>query len=282
MDCSFPKVSVITVVYNDAKNIENTIKNVSNQDYENLEYIVVDGGSTDGTLDIIKKYEDKISKFVSEPDLGLYDAMNKGVRMASGEWIIFRNSGDYFLKKNTISDTFKGYIDSGEGLISGKVRMFNQYGYKDYNVPLLTQNSYWDKIPFWHPSTYIRRSLQLTEPYDIRYRNSADFNFFLKCLKSGVTYKVVNQIISLFNTIEGVTADNYLRTLHENLDIFKELDADKFYIRKYKVLIIKYRIYKYLRLLKGIICTISSSYLKYQLRKAGWVESKLSDTLKEI
>lgn len=280
MEYSFPKVSVITVVYNDIKHIESTIKNVLNQDYKNLEYIIVDGGSTDGTLDIIKKYEYKITRFISEPDSGLYDAMNKGTRLASGEWIIFRNSGDYFIGHNAISSTFQEYIDRGEGLICGKIRMYNQYGYKDFEVPLLTQNSYWDGMPFWHPSTYIRRSLQLVEPYDVHYRNSADFKFFLKCLNDGVKYKLVDQTISLFNTIEGTTADNYIRTLNNNLEIFKELGADSYYIRRYKIMIIKYEIYGFLRLFRKLF--YSPNIRKDKLKKMGWVESDISDTLKDV
>lgn len=88
------KVSVITVVYNDVKNIEKTIKNVLKQTYTNLEYVVVDGASKDGTLDIIKRYEGKL-RWISEPDKGIYDAMQKGANSATGEWIIFRNCGDF-------------------------------------------------------------------------------------------------------------------------------------------------------------------------------------------
>lgn len=282
MKRQIPKVSVITVVYNDVKHIESTIKNVLNQDYENLEYIIVDGGSSDGTLDIVKKYEKRIFKFISEPDKGLYDAMNKGTLMATGEWIIFRNSGDYFLEKNSISKTFEHYIDEGEDLLCGEIRMFNNYGYKDFNVPLLSQISYWDRMPFWHPSTYIRRTCQLKEPYDIRYKNSADFKFFLKILINGASYKVVDQVVALFNTIEGNTANNYIKTLQNNLNIFKELGADEKYIHKYEKAIARYRIYKYIGRFSEKICAVCSVFRRYRLNRKGWVESNISDTLKDI
>lgn len=100
------KITVITVCYNAVKEIEKTILSVINQTYDKIEYIIVDGGSKDGTIDIIKKYESHIKIWVSEPDNGIYDAMNKGVRMASGKWINMMNAGDYFKDNNVLSEVF--------------------------------------------------------------------------------------------------------------------------------------------------------------------------------
>jgi cellulose synthase/poly-beta-1,6-N-acetylglucosamine synthase-like glycosyltransferase len=96
-----PLISIITVVYNGEKFLEETIKSVINQTYDNVEYIIIDGGSSDGTIDIIKKYEDYIDYWVSEKDNGIYDAMNKGIDLATGIWINFMNAGDLFFD-NTI------------------------------------------------------------------------------------------------------------------------------------------------------------------------------------
>ncbi len=97
-----PRVTIITVCKNAAESIEKTIKSVVTQNYPNLEYIIIDGGSTDGTLDIIKTYEKQLTHYQSEPDNGIYDAMNKGIQIATGDWINFMNAGDYFYDENAI------------------------------------------------------------------------------------------------------------------------------------------------------------------------------------
>lgn len=99
-----PKVSIITVCYNSFETIEDTIKSVTNQSYKNIEYIIIDGSSTDNTLDIIKKYQDKITKIVSEKDNGFYDAINKGIKMVSGEIVAILNSDDLYEDSDVIKD----------------------------------------------------------------------------------------------------------------------------------------------------------------------------------
>jgi glycosyltransferase involved in cell wall biosynthesis len=96
-----PKISIITVVYNAKSFLEETIESVLSQNFNNFEYIIIDGGSIDGTLDIIKKYQDRITLWVSEPDRGIYDAMNKGIKMAKGEFVCFINAGDVLLELPT-------------------------------------------------------------------------------------------------------------------------------------------------------------------------------------
>lgn len=97
-----PKITIITVCYNAESTIERTIHSVINQSYGNIEYIIIDGASTDGTVDIINKYRNKITCFVSEPDKGIYDAMNKGIGCVTGDWVFFLNSDDYFYDDNVL------------------------------------------------------------------------------------------------------------------------------------------------------------------------------------
>ena len=113
-------ISIVTVSYNAVLTIEQTILSVINQTYPNVEYIIIDGGSTDGTVDIIKKYEDKIAYWVSEPDKGIYDAMNKGVVVATGEWINFMNAGDIFTDGDVIDKLFhQNIIINRVGIVFG-------------------------------------------------------------------------------------------------------------------------------------------------------------------
>jgi glycosyltransferase involved in cell wall biosynthesis len=106
-----PLVTVVTVVYNGAEHLERTIRSIINQSYNNIEYIIIDGGSTDGTVDIIKKYDQTVDYWVSEPDNGIYDAMNKGVSLACGDWINFMNAGDIFSDETTLQQVFSDIMN---------------------------------------------------------------------------------------------------------------------------------------------------------------------------
>lgn len=122
-----PLVSVITVVYNGKGFIEETIQSVISQTYNNIEYIIVDGGSTDGTLDIIKKYENDINLWISEPDNGIYDAMNKGINLAKGEWLNFLNAGDSFVDNNVLENIFTAELTDST-LIYGDIIALKENG----------------------------------------------------------------------------------------------------------------------------------------------------------
>lgn len=114
-----PLISIITISYNSCLTIEDTILSVINQTYPHIEYIVIDGGSKDGTVDIIKRYENKISYWISEPDKGIYYAMNKGIAATTGEWINFINCGDSFYDKNVIARLFKDSIGENYSVVYG-------------------------------------------------------------------------------------------------------------------------------------------------------------------
>jgi len=201
-----PKISIITVVYNGMEYIEKTILSVINQDYENKEYIIVDGKSTDSTLEIINKYSSKITKIISEKDFGLYDAMNKGLKNSTGDFVIFINCGDSFFSDTTLKDIFfdtnKNYLDYG--VIYGDTSITDSLGnilhsrrhrppeklkYKDFLKGMLV----------CHQSFFARRDL--TEPYNLIYKYSADYDWCLNVLKKSENNFNTNQIVSLF--LEG-------------------------------------------------------------------------------
>lgn len=270
------KVSVITVVYNDVAHIEKTIHNVLKQTYSNLEYIIVDGASTDGTLDVIKRYKNKVH-YISEPDKGIYDAMQKGARIATGEWILFRNCGDYFISPDVIDKVFSLYKDCGEDFILCNSRYFKKYGYKDV-IPAILKKHYFEAMPVNHPSTFIRRQTQLKYPFHLQYKNSADYCFFIEAFENGATYKFIDIIVGLFDNDAGASTDNYDRSLLENIQILKSFSAPRSIIdkvkRNYKRCRIKMRLKK--------ILPFYSLYHKYNLKKQGWIKQPIDITLKNI
>lgn len=172
-----PLITIITVCYNASKYIEETILSVINQTYSNIEYIIIDGGSTDGTVDIIKKYADKIAYWVSEPDKGIYDAMNKGIVKASGEWINFMNSGDTFFSNETISlINFEKAINSL--IIYGdNINILNDNINTYRKASKLTNIKY--GMIFCHQSSFVRNTNNKDIIFDSHYKICADYNLFL-------------------------------------------------------------------------------------------------------
>jgi len=167
---SFPLITVITVVYNGAKYLEDTIKSVINQTYPNVEYIIIDGGSTDGTIDIIKKYEDYIDYWVSEPDKGIYDAMNKGIKVTSGHGILFLNSGDKFLTDICFNNIkIPGFLYYKYEIQLGKVRITRT---------IKKPKSYKICLPVAHQAIIFDARKKLL--YDTSYKLAADYDYFLR------------------------------------------------------------------------------------------------------
>ena len=272
-----PKVSIITVVYNDVLHIEKTIKNVLKQTYPYLEYVVVDGASTDGTLDILRKYEHQL-RLISEPDKGIYDAMQKGARIATGEWILFRNCGDFFITPTVIQDLFSLYKeDKGEDFLLANSRYFKNYGYKDMK-PAILKKGYFEAMPVNHPSTFIRRSTQLRYPFHLEYHNSADYCFFIEAFSNGATYLYFDIIVGLFDNEIGASTDNYDTSISENIAILSKYGAPNEQISRLKRRLISYKIKKTLKR----VVPFFSLYHNYHLKKDGWVKCDNTIILKDI
>lgn len=215
-----PLVSIITVVYNSERFIENTIKSIINQTYSNIEYIIVDGASTDGTIDVIKKYENYIGKWISEKDKGLYDAMNKAIEMASGEYLWFINSGDEIYTESILSDIFSKLEDMPD-VIYGETEMINfkgqQIGMRRHSVPeKLTWRSLRFGMKVCHQSILVKK--ELVEPYRIDYKYSADFEWVLKVLKKARSIHNARLILSKFME-GGLTRQSLVPSLKERFRI---------------------------------------------------------------
>ena len=188
-----PLITVITVVYNGAKYLEETILSVINQTYPNVEYIIIDGGSTDDTPDIIKKYEDYIDYWVSEKDKGIYDAMNKGIDLANGEWINFMNAGDKFSNYSTIINTYLN-INMNFDVIYSDVEI--DFGKFTVVKKPLTLERMDLGMTFHHQSCFVKTHLMKQYKFDTTYKLVADYNFLYTLYQSGNVFYYFNKPIS--------------------------------------------------------------------------------------
>jgi glycosyltransferase involved in cell wall biosynthesis len=212
-----PLITVVTVVFNGEKFLEETILNIINQSYDNMEYIIVDGGSDDGTVEIIRQYEDSIDYWVSEKDKGIYDAMNKGLSSASGDWINFMNAGDEFYNNKTLSNIFLNQISKdiifGQAYIYYKDLSFIRYS--DFNLE--NKDWYLTKLPN-HQSVLVSRKIYKEIFYNTDYKYSAD-SVYMKKIFSEFSCHEINAIISKFE-LGGVS--NFYGTF----DTYKQVTVD--------------------------------------------------------
>jgi glycosyltransferase involved in cell wall biosynthesis len=184
-----PRVSVVTVVRNGEAHLEDAIQSVLSQDDE-VEYVVIDGGSTDGTVDIIRRYADGLAFWVSEPDRGVYDAMNKGIRRSTGELVKLLNADDR-LKPGSVSRALKAYDrDPGDVVIASEIDYVDEDG---QFLKRLDRSYAFGPGPVLHPSWYVpRRLYDILGLYDTSFRVSADFDMYVRLLKAGVEFRYVD------------------------------------------------------------------------------------------
>jgi len=216
-----PILSVITIVYNNVKDIERTLLSVLNQTYPNIEYIVVDGLSNDGTLGIIMKYENRIAKFSSEKDEGIYDAMNKGLALASGDYVIFMNSGDEFFEADTVAAVFASAEDAD--IYYGETEMIDSsglsLGQRRHKAPKqFTWRGFNLGMSISHQAIYIKRSL--IEPYDRKYQLSADIDWIIRAAKKAKKIVNVNGYVAKY-LVGGMSKTKHRQSLAERFDIMK-------------------------------------------------------------
>lgn len=217
-----PLLSVITVVFNNEKDIERTMLSVLNQTYPNIEYLVIDGKSTDGTLQIIQKYHDHLAYFISEKDNGIYDAMNKGLAKATGDYVIFMNSGDEFYEKNTVKTVFATEPDAD--IYYGETEMLSQnlenLGERRHKTP---KNFTWRDFKYGmsvsHQAIFIRR--KLVENYNLKYQLSSDIDWILSAAKKAQKIVNVHRYVAKY-LVGGQSKKRHLQSLQERFAIMRK------------------------------------------------------------
>ncbi len=223
---SNPVFSVITITYNAGKTLENTIRSVVEQicNYPQIEYIIVDGASKDNTLSIADQYKQYITKILSEPDKGLYDAMNKGIDLATGDYLCFLNAGDTFYKPDTLKQMAKRAIqEDSPDIIYGETAIVDSTSkflhLRRLRTPeTLTWKSFKKGMLVCHQAFFAKRTL--AEYYNTRYRYSADFDWCIRVMKKAKN--IYNTHLTLINYLdEGLTTNNRFDSLWERFHIMR-------------------------------------------------------------
>ncbi|OXG08606.1 glycosyltransferase [Flavobacterium piscis] len=228
-----PLVTIITVCYNAVQTLEQTILNVVNQDCKDYEYVIIDGGSTDGTLEIVKKYNDKITHWVSEPDKGIYDAMNKGAAISRGKWLCFMNSGDTFYHTSTLEDLFSksNIFDENYDVIYGNTNKIYRNFSKIIKPGEIRQIA--NHLPFCHQSSLVLAEVFKKYNFNLQYKIVADDHLFYSLYKDGYRFGYIDQVISNYEAMEGVSSRKFKNALWENYQIRGGQSKRYWYFRYY-------------------------------------------------
>ena len=220
------KISVVTVTYNCENIIEETIKSVLSQTYSNIEYIIIDGGSKDNTLSIIDNFKSGIDILVSEPDKGIYDAMNKAIKVATGDYIIFMNAGDIFYNNSVVEDIFSKTLLDNVDVVYGSV-VLEKKG-KEIELKPGSLNEFWKGSRFCHQSAFISLKLHKLFPYDLKYKIAADYNFFNTMYRKNKNFLFINFPFSKIS-LGGISDLGRINLIKENLDIANDKRLPVYY-----------------------------------------------------
>lgn len=192
-----PLVSIITVVYNDQKGITATMNSVCNQTYQAIEYIVIDGGSTDGTKEMIEAYPSGVSMFISEPDHGIYEAMNKGIALATGEIIGIINSGDHFETDAVESIVEAMANDPLADVYHGMLRIFTESG--QFMQVIGNDSSFLTTGMIEHPTCFVKKeAYRKFGTFSLEYRSSSDYDFMLRLFEKKAQFHFIESILANF------------------------------------------------------------------------------------
>ena len=233
-----PKISVITITYNSEAVVEETIKSVVSQDYPNLEYIIIDGASKDGTLAVVDKYRDRIAKVVSEPDKGISDAFNKGVKYATGDIIGIINSDDVLLP-GALTAVADAYED-GVGVYRGNVYIWESeseakiQAVPSMKFPLHT----FKKYIVCHPGTFVAKwAYEKYGLFKTDFRFMMDLDLLIRFYEAGVKFKYVPRELAMFR-LGGVTSSLFMKKINELERMYVENGASKLYAKTHVALFV--------------------------------------------
>lgn len=216
------KITIITVCFNALEDLKKTVKSVAEQNYENIEYLIVDGDSSDGTKAYLEVQQESFAqsvisfRYVSEPDAGIYDAMNKGTRLATGDFLLFLNAGDCLVEKNTLKNIFGEKDYSKITVVYG-----NHYSCNGENSRPITAgepSGLRKTMIFSHQAAFIRRVDQLETPYNPVFNICADYDFFLGVYLAGKRFKHIPEFVSTFQE-GGLCQQNINKTTKQVFDV---------------------------------------------------------------
>ncbi len=217
------KITVVTVCRNVAAQLRDTMSSVLGQTYPHLEYIIIDGASTDGTVELLRSAPSHV-KWISEPDGGIYDAMNKAVKMATGDWVIFMNAADLFAAPDVLERTAAeiSRVPDTVDVVYGGVMKRQADGTLAYKPAELPHRSH--RMIFCHQSAFARRDALLRHPFDIKHKLSADYKFFRTLMAEGRSMQLMPFAVSVFDT-GGVSNRRRSAGLADNMSVVLEVDG---------------------------------------------------------
>lgn len=204
------RLSIITVCFNEKDKIRETIESVISQSFNDFEYLIIDGGSSDGTVEIINQYKNRLDYFISEKDGGIYNAMNKGIERSSGEYLLFLNGGDYLYNNDVLKKIFESGFN--EDIIYGDTVLENSLERKSFK-DVVINDRYLFNYYLPHPASFIKRYLfEKYDYYNENYKIAGDYEFFLRVIKKyRATVKYIFEIVSVYNN-DGISSNpKYLK-----------------------------------------------------------------------
>lgn len=267
-----PKISIITVSYNSEKTIEQTIVSVIEQTYENIEYIIIDGDSHDRTVDFIMRYEMQLAYWVSEPDSGIYDAMNKGIDRATGDYIYFIGSDDCLVDAEIIYrvaqtlmgnyDVFSGKVWNVDENLQLQMEYTNKFDINDIYIGYC--------IP--HQGLFVKTKILKEYHFDCNYKIAADRDLFYKLFfNKTITCKFSDEKIAFYSN-SGISSLEVLKRMREDIEIMYKYKIPKRFIHAYQTRtsnsLKKYIKYKLKKMLMNLNC------IRYILKKKGWQDHR--------